>query len=367
MLAFIIHTRTAWDDYFTDNPTLIQSKVYGERQTPSDTRVYVLNCLFKYITSSDNGGALSCASAIYLLVESSSFLSCNTSSNHGGAIYFNNGGGQCVLHEVCGYDCCSTYTSSTSYGQFVHILVNNAATSKSNINYSSITRCVNDRPDAYSMLRLINGKVCCPSVNLSMNKCGLNSGIFCNPFKDSSSVTFSTSYSSFADNNVTVRACIHTWMTGANCEIKSCNIIRNTQNSINTAGIVYTNDNMLIEDSCILENIATYILSQGSSSYRITLSNCTVDSTSNSGCVTIQSTVTKSFIHALSHMATQNCHSEYDAVGTLTPIIQHSKKPRHYCTCCNYFSYCQIRDLISLVSVFLFNFIHLNASFDHWC
>jgi hypothetical protein len=367
MLMFVIHTKTAWDDYFTGATTLLQTKEYGTSQNPSGTSVYVSNCLFRYITSTSQGGALSCTSAIYLLVESSSFFSCNTSADGGGAIFFYNEGGQCVLHEVCGYDCCSIYTSN-SYGQFVRIYVNDAATSKSYINYSSVVRCVDETLNTYSMVRLLNGKICCPSVNISMNKCGFYSGIYCYPFSDSRSITCSFSHSSFVDNNATAHACIHTWRTGANCEIKSCNIIRNTQGSLNSGGTIYTNDNMMIEDSCILENKATYIFNQGSSSYTITLSNCTVDSTSHNRNLVIQNTITKSFIHALNHMSTRNCYSEYDSVGALTPIIQHSssKNQKRLCTCGNSFYQFQIRNLVSLISVFHFNFIYLDASIDHW-
>jgi hypothetical protein len=73
MLALFIRTRTAWNDYFTGSPIHYQSNQYGTRQTPSDTNVHVLNCLFKSIGSTNgHGGALSCTSATFLLVESSS-------------------------------------------------------------------------------------------------------------------------------------------------------------------------------------------------------------------------------------------------------------------------------------------------------
>jgi hypothetical protein len=122
-----MHYKTAWDDYFpgTNSPNL-NSQTYNSRQTPSGTNVYVLNCLFKSITSADVGGALSCSSATYFLVESTSFFSCKTSSNRGGAIYFCDiGSGQSVLHEVCGYNC-----SSNPFQQFAYL-------------HTSISRCVN--------------------------------------------------------------------------------------------------------------------------------------------------------------------------------------------------------------------------------
>ena len=169
------------------------------------------------------------------------------------------------------------------------------------------------------------------------------------------------SHSSFTDNITNQYICIRLWTTGAKSEIKCCNILRNTQGS-SSYGIIRTVQNLMIKDSCILENKATYIFYHENSNYMITLSNCTVDSTSNYGNLVTQNTVTKSFILALNHMSAVLCHAEYDSVGTLTPIIQtpsSSKKQRVYCSCGNSFYHYQLRYLISLVSVFLFNFIYL--------
>ena len=127
-------------------------------------------------------------------------------------------------------------------------------------------------------------------------------------------------YSSFVDNNAPRAICLYLWTTGANYEIKSCNILRNTQ-TYTSYGTFYTIGNVMIENSCILENQASTIFQQSSSSYKYTLSKCTVDSTTNNGYLTIKNTPTKSFILALNHMSTRNCHSEYDSAGYLTPII----------------------------------------------
>jgi hypothetical protein len=111
-------------------------------------------------------------------------------------------------------------------------------------------------------------------------------------------------------------------------------------------------------DSCILGNIAHHIFYQESSSHRITLSNSTIDSTSNNGYLTTQNTVTKSFILALNHMSTQNCHSEYDSVGHLTPIIQtpsSSKKQKNYCTEHKYRLMLRDENIVSLISILIFD------------
>jgi hypothetical protein len=362
---FQMSVKTAWDDYFTGNPTLTQQKEFGTQQTPSATGVYVLNCLFKSITAGSNGGALSCTSATEMLVESSSFFSIRTSGQHGGAIFFSNSGGQCVLNEVCGYDCHSTYTSS-SFGQFARINVYNVASSKNYVNYSSITRCINDITNSHRILFLCYGKNLCESVNISMNKCYYQTGFICEPFVDSNYVTGLLSYSSFVDNIATNSICIEFWRTGGNFEIKSCNILRNTQANPGTYGMIITIGNLMIKNSCILENNATYIYGQYSS-YTITLSNCTVDLTSNNGKLLTQNTVTKSFILALNHMSTRNCHSGYDSVGVLTPITPHppsSNKQKVCYTCVLNFCQSRLRDFISLLGVFIINFIHFDISND---
>jgi hypothetical protein len=353
MLTLLVCIRTAWDDYFTGTPTIQQSTEYGTRQTPSDSNVYVLNCLFKSINSGSDGGALYCSVA-YLLIESSSFFSCKTSSSHGGAIYVSNGGGgQCVLHKVCGYDCCSNRN-----WQFAHLQVKDGTSSKNYINYSSITRCVNANSNTYHTVGLYYGKICCQSVNVSMNKC-YSRIVTCYPVSDSSSATCLISYSSFADNVAAGYTCFYFYRSGVKIEIKSCNILRNKQTgSPGTEGTIYSEGYTNIEDSCVLENNANYIFYQYNS-YPFTLSNCTVDKITNNGYLTTQNTVTKSFILGLHHLTTQNCHSEYDAAGYLSPIIQtpsSSKKQIHCCTCGKYFIQLQLRDLVSLICVFILNF-----------
>jgi hypothetical protein len=354
---FLLYSMTAWNDYFPGtSPTNLPSQTYTSRQTPSNTYLYILNCLFSSITSTGNGGALSCTSVSYLLVESTSFFTCKTGGGYGGAIYFSNSNsGQSVLYQVCGYDCCTT---DSYHRQFDHIYVKNDISSKNYINYSSISRCVNENTNSYQLLRHSYGKILCPSINISNNKnygdsVVLESSIYSN------TVTCSLSYSSFVDNIATIRACIIIWTSGGEYEIKSCNILRNTQGNLNARGTITTQGNMKIMDSCILGNTANYIFFQ-ESSYIFTLSNCTVDSTSNNGYLSIQSTATKSFILALNHVSTRNCHSGYDAAGTLTPIIQtpsSSKKQNQCYTGHKIFFLIRNEEIVSLISILIFNFI----------
>jgi hypothetical protein len=353
---FMQYFRTAWNDYFSSTSlTNLNSQTFSSRQTPSNTGVYVSNCLFDSSASSSQGGALCCTSVTYLLVESTSFFSCKTSSGYGGAIYFSNSGGQSVLYKVCCYDCCTT--SSGPYHQFAYIYVNNAVSSKNYINYSSITRCVNVNSNPGYVTSFEYGNVCCQSVNSSMNRIGHVTGIRCNPCSDSNCVTCTISYSSFADNNAAYsHICVYLWRSDANNEIKSCNIIRNTQSMLNSWGTISIIGKATITDTCILENKADYTFYQSSSStYLITLSNCTIDKATFSGSYKITNTVTKNFIHALNHMSTRNCHSEYDTVGTLTPIAQlpsSSNKQKLYYTCQRLLYQSRLSNFFSLSSIF---------------
>jgi hypothetical protein len=357
-----MHIKTAWNDHFTvtspTNPYI--SQTYTQRQTPSDTSLYIFNCLFKSITSSSAGGALYCTSATYFLVESTSFFSCKT-SNSGGSIYFSNtNGGQSVLYGVCGYDCYST--GSVNY-PFAYIQVNSAASSKNYVNYSSIVRCVNEISSTCNMFGLINGKNFCPSVNSSLNKCGYYSVISCWPTSNSNSAACSLTHSSFTNNTATYYNCFWLSSSGSIFEIKSCNILRNTQGSFNTEGIIWTSGNLNIEDSCVLENNAANIFYQSSSSYTITLSNCTVDKTTYNQNLMTQNTVAKSFILALNHMSTENCHSEYDSAGTLTPIIQTPSSSKKQRLCYSYVKlFYQPRLCLESTFIFIFHFIHPQAS-----
>jgi hypothetical protein len=211
-------------------------------------------------------------------------------------------------------------------------------------------------------------KVCCSSTNTSLNKCSSRPAIICNPLVNPNSVC-SLLYSTFAGNDATSENCILFNRGGAVYEIKYCNILRNTEVSVSGRGTICTSGNLMIEDSCILENEATYIF-YTYSSYTITLSNCTVDKTTRTGNLITQKTVTKSFILALNHMSTRNCHSEYDSAGTLTaipPASPPTKKETCYCYTCK-INNCQARisDFFSFICLFMFSFIQLDPSEDYW-
>jgi hypothetical protein len=355
MFLFLQSFKTVWVDSFPGTTPTTYSSGFGERQTPSassDGGVYILNSLFNRFTSTSDGGALYCSTSVtYLLIESTSFFSCKTSAQYGGAVYFHNtNNGQSVLYGVCCNDCCSTYTSSSN-GQFAYIYVRDNVLNKNYFNYSSIARCVNGNSNSCYTFFHWYGKICCPSVNTSLNKCYTQN--FCSGSSaDSSSVTASLSYSSFTDNNVFGYICIYFRGGNTKREIKCCNVIRHTHPSTSW-GVIYAT-NLTIKDSCIIENNAPYYFESSSST--ITLSNCTVDKTTKIGNLIIQNTATKSFILTLNHMSTQNCHAEY------TFAISPSNKKEFYCSYKNNQCVVRISDFFTLNWVFLITLIHPNPS-----
>jgi hypothetical protein len=354
----------AWNDYFTGTPaTTLNSSQYTSNQTFSVSSVYVLSCLFNKCTiASGNGGALYLSTSVtYFFVEFSSFFSCKTNSGQGGAIYlYNSNCLQSVLYAVCCNDC-----TSTDIGPFARISINNVASNKNYVNYTSLMYCLCDSTGSRETICLESGKVDCPSFNISMNKCSYQSGFFCSPFKDTSSATSSFIYSTFTDNKATDSMCLYC-SGAAKHEIKCCNILRNTQVTLSSYGIIWTNGNVMIEDSCILENTANYIFYSHTSTSIITLSNCTVDIISHYNSFTMQNTITKSFIHGLNHMSTQNCHSEYDSAGTLTAIPYVSQSTKKVFCYTREICHCQVRisESFPLICLFIITFIHPNPSKD---
>jgi len=146
--------------------------------------------------------------------------------------------------------------------------------------------------------------------------------------------------------------------------MKWCNILRNTQICLSSDGTIRSDGNLTIEYSYILENNANYIFF-AMSPYTITLSNCTVDSTSYCGSFTMQSTVTKDFILALNNMLTENCHAEYDSVGTLTviPFISCPTMKVFWYSCKKKY-HAGTSNLFSFICLFIITFIHPNPPVD---
>jgi hypothetical protein len=360
--------KATFDDVFGTglNPTEYKGPVYSGSQTkPTQTNVHVHHCVFRGCADTSNGGALSCGSAVYrLLIEQTSFISCQSSGQCGGAIYFeSSANGQCVLNKVCGFNCFSTYTSgsSSNWGQLAYTSTKNDISYKNDVNDSSITHSTKKGAYPYYQFRLGNGKILCPSINLTHNECCRYPALYTSPVSGTETVRIS--YSSIVNNTANGGySCFLLQNSGSSQLIDTCNILNNKQTTSFDLGTFNSNTNLIIKNSCILGNNNGYIVFKASSS-TITISNCTLDddirSGRTAGSVIITKTNEKGFINALSHIATQECDSYFDSYGTLS-VKQSIKSPHCLLSCNNVRP--MFNQLRNLQFMFLLTFLPSNPS-----
>jgi hypothetical protein len=313
---------------------------------PTDQNVYVHDCLFQSCSSSSSGGAISCSSSVYkLLVYQASFISCTTSNNRGGGVYLESTTyGECIFSRICGFNCSSTYSSGSSHGQFAYISIKNDATYKSHVNDSSITHSLGVSTNSWDTLSIRSGNILFPSVNITNNVCDLYTAFRVFPTMGTGSPiseTFCISYSSVVNNtNIRYYGCLVFDRPDSSARVNTCNILDNKQTSSNY-GTIYVYANLLIENSCILgNNENNKVFYEGTSSNKITISNCTLDDDifTNGryyGSVTVIKTIDRTFIHALSHISTRNCDSFFDSYGTLSVKPNLPSKVSHCLISCN--------------------------------
>ena len=325
-----ITTAQSWSDFYDGNAdqSLDPSK-YTSQQQIDKTYVYVTDCLFQGCTSSIDGGAIRTTSAQNFLVEFSSFDSCTTSNTWGGAIkLYNENNGQCVLNKICSYFCRSI-ASKSSYGQFAYIRVKNAIECKNYVNYSSISRSINNVATSMYAIMSYNGKNMHQNNNFTANTCYRNTAVAYRPFTSTNPLPCSISFSSFVNNTSKQYACIAFKESSASKTIKSSNIVNNKQET-SSEGTISSVGSLRIEESCILlNNAATTFYTSGS----IVVSRCTMDTAERfSGSFTIEKAISTSFINGLDHLKTGFCQASYDSVGSLVPNKRSILKTRRRAT-----------------------------------
>jgi hypothetical protein len=310
--------------------------VYGEghdveytgplgRTTPFERNVYVHDCVFIDCSSESSGGALCCEMVSNLLVEQSSFISCRTSSYEGGGIFYDGfNGGACVLSKICGFDCTTTYSGDGySDGMFAYIQIEQRGSKLNHVNDSTITHTsIQSVKESWGALVLIEGKILCPSVNITNNECYKYPALC---IRIIGTDTSCISYNSIVNNSANGGfGCIE-FSVYPYCIIDTCNVLNNKQTDTSGHGTIYMQrGNLNIKDSCILgNNKGGKVFYQDGSSGEITISNCTIDDdifseTRYYGTVKIVKTLEITFINALTHIVTQSCDSYFDSYGTLT-------------------------------------------------
>jgi hypothetical protein len=366
--------KTSFDDFYGPGNTNIKEykeSIYTVTITPTDQNVYVHNCVFHYCSSSSSGGALNCGSSVYkLLVEHTTFISCMTSSGHGGAIYFSSTtNGECIVSITCGFNC-----SCSVYGQFIYTSTKNDVTCKNHVNDSSFAHSSISISDSREVLCLYYGTILCPSVNITNKICYAWAVLYCQPVTGTGSPvseTFCMSYSSVVNDTANGdKGCFLLQNSASSHRIDTCNIMNNKQNS-SSYGTISSWSNLFIKDSCILgNNEGKAVFYQSISSNKITISNCTIDDDiftngRYSGSVTVIKTITKSFINALSHIVTQHCDSYFDSYGTLSAKPNSPSIISHCIMSYN----CQrpmIDALRNLQFLFLLTFLPSNPAKDYY-
>jgi predicted outer membrane repeat protein len=324
------------------NPTnYIKNEYTGTQLAPNANNVYVYDCFFHDFSSSSNGGAIYCSSSVYkLLIEQSSFFSCKTSAYGGGGVYFDcSGNYECVMSKICAFGC-----SCNNHGQFAFISIHNSANHKNHFNDSTITHSLKDGKTQYDSIFLRSDTILFPSNNLTNNECYRSSAFCCVSRRSTTSETCWITYCSVVNNTANGGYyCIRLYSSSSTHRIDACNIINNKQTTT-TEGTIYVVTDILFKDSCILGNDEGKTFFYFSNSYKITISNCTIDNTrySGGGSIIFTQTIKHSFIHALSHIVTRICDSNFDSYGTLSakPIVppQSTKNP-----CIGYFMSCNIK------------------------
>ena len=270
----------AWSDHFSSvaSPGETSLKQTTQYSNTASSNLYIINSAFEYSQSSDEGGAIrvSQSSTSYcLLIEKTTLFHCRSSSKSG-AIYFGNYG-QCVLANICAYNCCSI----NNVYQFAYIETSNGIQYKGEVLDSSISNCRNS--EYADVLCVCWGKIKINTVNFSSNEANQFSGIRSLPYYSSNEpISDLIHYSSFSNNTASDSCCIYLHYimsyTLVEHEIKSCNIINCNQSSTSQIyGLIHSLCKASIEGSCFVNN-EHYFLFMNSGSYQVTVSNCTIDS-----------------------------------------------------------------------------------------
>jgi len=259
----------------------------------NNLNVLIYDCKFVRSESfGENGGVIYLSGMTYILnLTSTIFSNCKTTTN-GGAIYSESS--DSYLSNVCAYQCYSAYY------HFATLKSGN----NNHVNFLSMNSCSNDLSGIRS-LRMYYGSQIVKSINSSLNKAELSSGIY---FNNPSNILFS--FCTFSSNRVLKGQCIYFYeFTGT---MSYTNIIDN--DSPLSHGVIYMDKGNLNIDNCIMSINSNTLFNLRSGS--IILSNCyvhhlalfsssiEVNTTNNNNQFEFTPT------HAITFFATEQCYAE---------------------------------------------------------
>jgi hypothetical protein len=311
--------KSAYDDFFA--PRIVQKyeklSIYSTLSISHDN-VSIRNSVFFECKYTSHGGAIS-YSGQRLLIEETTFISCSTSYNYGGAVY-----ATCyksVLNKICAFECFARRSSYSSYGHAFYISLPNDPIYNNYINYSSISNSKNTDTNSYHAQYVSYGRILLTNENISMNECYYETALYSN-----GGCAAYVAYCTFANNTAIYYGCLQFDYPH---EMHECNILFNEQRGTGRAYIIYSSANLFIWNSCILENNkGKKVFYEGNGECRIALYNCTIDSDIISSQryynnLTIHQTNERAFINGNKHLITNLCDASFNAVGTLTAPIEY--------------------------------------------
>ena len=289
----------SWNEYYSNPSTPLSSlykSEYRSNKTAHAGSQHVFRCFFAKCTATQGGGIL-VESETKLLIEETSFFSCEATSGMGGGVYFDTNG-SCIFSRVCSYMC-----KANSSGQFCYVKLPELLEHNNTMKDCSISGI--DNPSKMVGICMKDGKILVSSINSSYNSCDVFSGVGLESCSSTPSDCL-VSYSCFTHNSMKRYSSVK--FQGDNKhEMRRCNVINNTQ-ELSGYGAISAPFYLDIYDSCIINNNATYSIYQYGNG-EVNVYNTVLDQSFN-WIFSTQCTAITTFINSLSFIKTGECDSE---------------------------------------------------------
>ena len=241
----------SWNDFYGENSpesSFKSQKFETNNQTTSAASLHISCCSFINCKNSQGagGGIFVSSSSKKILVEETTFSSCEATSGEGGGVYYS-GEGSSIFYRVCSYQC---KASSGKHFCSIKTCYNNSMIDCS-VSYT------NNSSQNYAVY-LYEGKIYVSLINSSNNKV-YRFQFSVHPRLDSFSSNCLIKHSNFACNLMEGCICVEYRGNGP-AEMRTCNVIKNSQGNT-YHGAVYSNVNLYVYDSCVIENNIPYSFS----------------------------------------------------------------------------------------------------------
>jgi len=239
----------------------------NSRIVTAPTNFYISNCIYKSLTSSTDGGAISLTLSECRMLIEGSFFDTIIAPKAGAITFTCTGTGGSVLDKVCSH---KVVVSSGQYYQFGYFSVS----SSQKINrafYLSITQSRISSATLYESVRFNQGNQVCDYMNSSYNHLSYGSGaVFNYP------VNSSSSYCTFSNNQDNGYRCIYFYQGSGTCYMQYSNVVSNNQGSATLSNVFRNYQVTSYVSHCVLyQNIAKCMFDIESG--KMYVSNCYSD------------------------------------------------------------------------------------------